>query len=452
MHAMEPNREVDTIVQARWVVPVEPPGTVLEDYAVVVDEGRIVALLPAGEARRRFNARARHELDRHLLIPGFVNAHTHAAMSLFKGLADDLPLMTWLQEHIWPAEARWVSEDFVRDGTRLACAEMLRGGTTCFNDMYFCPGEAARVTAQCGIRAVVGLIVLDLPTMWAGNAAEYLDKGMAVHDLVKDEPLVHTALAPHAPYTVSDGPLERIRMLADELDIPIHMHVHETASEVSEAVDASGERPLQRLERLELVCDRLVAVHMTQLEAEEIELLAHRGAHVVHCPESNLKLASGLCPAARLLEAGVNVAIGTDGAASNNDLNMLGETRVASLLAKGVARDAAAVPAETALRMATLGGARALGLDALIGSLEPGKAADMVAVDLVRVETQPTYHPISQLVYAASSHQVTDVWVAGRSVLRGRELITMNTGELAAIVDRWRPRIQSTDEHPEPGP
>ena len=446
---MEP---IDTLICARWIAPVSPFATVLEDHAIAVDAGRIVDLVETEQAERRYQPRVRHDLARSILIPGLVNAHTHAAMSLFKGLADDLPLMTWLNQHIWPAEQRWVSNAFVRDGTRLAIAEMIRGGTTCFNDMYFYPDEVARAASDAGMRAVAGLILIDFPTVWAGDADEYLSKGLEVHDRYRDDPLITTAFAPHAPYTVSDAPLERVRTLADELDIPVHIHLHETASEVSDSQSATGERPISRLDRLGLLCDRLIAVHMTQLERSEIEQVADRGVHVVHCPESNLKLASGFCPVAELLAAGANVALGTDGAASNNDLSMLGEMHTASLLGKAVASDATAISAHTTLEMATLRGARCLGLDSQVGSLEVGKEADVVAVDLSDVRTQPIYHPVSQLVYSASAQQVSDVWVGGRQLLHDRELLTMDLGEVSATAERWCARIgvQDADAVDEP--
>ncbi len=432
----------DLVVAARWVVPVEPAGAVLEDHAVAVRDGRILAVLPAAEARARYEAARWVERPRHLLIPGLVNAHTHAAMSLFRGLADDLPLMTWLQEHIWPAERQWVGPAFVREGSELAVAEMLRSGTTCFHDMYFFPDETARVAAAAGIRAVVGMIVIDFPTAWASGPDEYLEKGVALHDRYRDHPLVRTAFAPHAPYTVQAAVLERVGVMAEELDVPIHMHVHETAAEVRQSLEAHGERPLARLRALGLLGPRLVAVHMTQLEPEEIEACAEVGVHVAHCPESNLKLASGFCPVQRLLAAGVNVALGTDGAASNNDLDLVGEMRTAALLAKAVADDAAAVPAHRALAMATLHGARALGLEEEIGSLVPGKAADLVAVDLGELGAQPIYHPVSQLVYATSREQVSDVWVAGRPLLEEGRLLTLDEEALAARARSWQERIR----------
>ncbi len=433
--------KIDTLVEAAWIIPVEPDETVLEDHAIALLDGRITAILPQAEAKRRFQSESTISLPGHAIIPGLVNAHTHAAMSLFRGLADDLPLMRWLNDHIWPAEQKWVSDAFVREGTRLAVAEMIRGGTTCFNDMYFYPDEAARVASEGGMRVVVGLIVLDFPSVWASSADEYITKGIEVHDQFRNDPLVTTAFAPHAPYTVSDEPLERLRTYADELDIPIHMHVHESADEVAESVANSGERPLKRLERLGLLSNRLLAVHLTQLEKTEIEKLAAAGVNVAHCPESNLKLASGFCPVAALARAGVNVCVGTDGAASNNDLNMLAEMRTAALLAKGVSGDASAVPAHAALRMATLNGALALGLDAEIGSLEPGKAADLVALDLSQLETQPAHHPISQVVYSAGRDQVTDVWINGHRVLKSRQLVTLDGQQIAREARGWAERL-----------
>lgn len=435
-------RQIDLIIHARWVVPVEPAG-VLEHHCVAVHQGCIVALLPSADAEARYQAAETLRLSEHALIPGLINAHTHAAMSLLRGLADDLPLMKWLNQHIWPAEGAWVSPEFVHDGTELAIAEMLRGGVTCFNDMYFFPDETARVAARCGMRANVGLIVLDFPTAWASNADDYLHKGIALHDALRDEPLLSASFAPHAPYTVSDAPLQKIVTYAEELNLQIHMHVHETAEEVRQGLDKYGTRPLQRLKELGLLSPYLMAVHMTQLTDEEIAQVAQSGAHVLHCPESNLKLASGFCPVDKLIKAGANVAIGTDGAASNNDLDMFGEMRAAALLAKGVSGDATSVPAAQALRMATLNGARALGLEDKIGSLQAGKAADMTAVHLGAIETQPLYDPVSQLVYATGRHQVTDVWVAGQRLLHERKLTTLDERAILAKTTQWRDKISA---------
>ena len=442
LRAMTPT---ETLLHARWIIPVEPRGTVLEHHCLAIDEGRITAILPSSDARQTFQAQTTIELERHALVPGFVNAHTHAAMSLLRGIADDLPLMDWLQRHIWPAEQKWVNEQFVHDGTQLAIAEMLRSGTTCFSDMYFYPDVTARVSAAAGMRVCAGMILIDFPTVYAGNSDEYLAKGLAVHDEYRHHPLVHFSFAPHAPYTVSDEPLKRVQVLADELELPIHMHVHETAGEIADSLKAGGQRPLERLQQLGLLSPSLVAVHMTQLEEADIQRVADSGANVVHCPESNLKLASGFCPTQKLLDAGINVALGTDGAASNNDLDMLGEMRTAALLGKAVHADASALPAADVLQMATLNGARALGLADHIGSLAPGKWADIAAIDLGRLETQPLYDPVSQLIYAAVREQVSDVWVAGQHLLRKRELTQIDLADVMQRVRGWQQRISAFD-------
>jgi 5-methylthioadenosine/S-adenosylhomocysteine deaminase len=439
-------RDVDTLMHARWVIPVTADNPRLPHHSIAILDGRIVDILPTADALQQYSAQATFDYSGHALIPGLINAHTHAAMSLFRGLADDIALMDWLQNHIWPAEARWVNEEFVQTGTELAVAEMLRGGTTCFNDMYFFPDVTGRVARKAGIRACVGLIVVDFPTVWAANADEYLDKGIAVHDSFRNDDLITTCFAPHAPYTVSNAPLERIRSYAHEMDIPVTIHVHETAHEIDEAVQHSGMRPLQRLNEIGLVSPALIAVHMTQLEPTEIELLAASGSHVVHCPESNLKLASGFCPVSTLLQAGINVALGTDGAASNNDLDMFSEMRTAALLAKGVAGSPEALPAEDALRMATINGARALGLDARTGSLETGKEADIVAVNFDTIEATPVYDPVSHLVYSCGRDQVTDVWIAGRHVMKNRVLTQLDVTNVCRQAQAWSRKIELEDK------
>jgi 5-methylthioadenosine/S-adenosylhomocysteine deaminase len=438
--------QVDQLIHARWVIPVEPDGLVLEHHSVAITDGRISALLPTASAID--SIRAQHTVDcrQHALIPGLVNAHTHAAMSLFRGLADDLPLMTWLQQHIWPAEARFGDRQFVREGTRLAAYEMLRGGTTCFNDMYFFPDEAAATATEVGIRAVIGMIVIGFPTAWAQDTREYLRLGQQVHDRYRAHPLIHTAFAPHAPYTVDDAALTQIATLAEELDVPIHMHVHETRQEIEDSLQLHGVRPLARLQRLGLLSPRLLAVHMTQLEPAEIDLLAKAGVNIAHCPESNLKLASGMCPIADLLTAGVNCALGTDGAASNNDLDLIAEMRCAGLLAKAVAGDPCVLPARTALRLATLNGARALGLDQEFGSITIGKQADLVAVDFSDPRLHPVYDPISQIVYAAHRDNIGEVWVAGRHVVQHGNVVGVDPQQLVADATRWRDLIRAA--HP----
>ena len=431
----------DLVIFPRWIIPVEPEGVIYEQHAIVIRSGRILAILPAKQVTAQFQTKDNVELPSHVLIPGLINAHTHASMSLLRGLADDLPLRPWLQEHIWPTETRWMSPEFVRDGSELAVAEMLRCGTTCFNDMYYFPEITAEVARKIGIRACIGMIIVDSPTAWGSGPQEYMAKGISLRDQFKDDPLLSFAFAPHAPYSVAVRWLREVRTLADELDVPIQIHLHETIAEIEDSLQQYGQRPLARLAELGLLTPNLMAVHMTQLTDDEINELSGYGIHVIHCPESNLKLASGFCPVAKLLGAGINVAIGTDGAASNNDMDMIGEMRSASLLAKGLAGDAGALPAAVALRMATLNGARALGIDQEIGSLLPGKWADITAVDLSEPECQPLYNPLSQLVYAASRRQVSDVWVAGQHLLRGRELTRVDLPNVMVRAQQWRDRI-----------
>jgi 5-methylthioadenosine/S-adenosylhomocysteine deaminase len=433
--------QVDLIIEARWIIPVEPRSVIYENYSLVINEGKILDLLDSQQARYQYQAKLLQSLPEHALIPGLINCHTHAAMSLLSGIADDLPLMEWLQNHIWPAEQQWVSESFVRDGTDLAIAQMLRSGTTCFNDMYFFPEIVAQQVLKNGMRANIGLIVFDFPTIWAEDAEAYLAKGLALHEQLRHHALITTSFAPHAPYTVSDQPLQKLLSFANEMDLSIHMHVHETAFEVNQQWELSGETPLQRLDNLGLLSPAFMAVHMTQLTAEQIGFYAQTGGHIIHCPESNLKLASGFCPVAACLEAGINVALGTDGSASNNDLDMLGEMRTAALLAKAYAGNAAAVSATQALEMATINGAKALGLEQQIGSLQIGKAADIVAIDLSEIETQPIFHPIAQIVYAATRHQVSDVWVAGKQLLKNRQLTQIDLAELKQRVANWQQKL-----------
>jgi len=435
----------DLLIEAGWVVPVEPHGVVLADHAVAVAGGRILAVLPREQARARFAAAEVVSRPEAVLIPGLVNAHCHNPMTLLRGVADDLPLMTWLQEHIWPVEGQVIGPEFVADGIELAVAEMLRGGTTACAENYFFPDVQASTYSRLGFRALVGLPVIEFPTAWAKSQDEYFDKALEVHDNWRRDRLVRTCFAPHAPYTVSDASFERIRMLTDQLDLLVHCHVHETAHEAEESQRQNGMRQIARLDRLGLVSDRLIAVHMTQLTETEIALCAERGVSVAHCPESNLKLASGFCPVAKLQAAGVNLALGTDGCASNNDLDMFGEMRTAALLAKGVSGDASALDAASALRMATLGSARAMGLGEVVGSIEAGKQADLVLVDMDPLETQPMFHAISQLVYATGRHQVSDVWVAGEHLLKERVLTTLDEADILQRARHWRERIDAAD-------
>jgi 5-methylthioadenosine/S-adenosylhomocysteine deaminase len=432
---------IDLLLGARWVIPVEPPESALADHSVAVNAGRILEVLPTADAERRYAPAERVRLDSHALIPGLVNLHTHAAMTLMRGLADDLPLMNWLKDHIWPAEAKHASAEFVHDGTLLACAEMLRAGITCFNEMYFFPEAAARAAIEAGMRAALGIIALEFPTPYAADAGDYLAKGLAARDTLKEEPLLSFCMAPHAPYTVSDRTFSKIVTMAEELDLPIHIHLHETRHEIEESVAQFRARPLERLRALGVVGPRLIAVHAVHMNEPEIDLLARFGASVAHCPSSNLKLASGFAPIAAMLGRGINIGIGTDGAASNNRLDLFQEMRTAALLAKAVANDAEAMPARQALAAATIAGARALGLDAAIGSIAPGKFADLCAVAIEPPELAPCYDPVSHLVYSAGREHVTDVWVAGRPRVRNRALVKFDHASLNRRILLWQNKL-----------
>jgi 5-methylthioadenosine/S-adenosylhomocysteine deaminase len=433
-------RHVDLALAARWILPIEPQA-VLTDHVLLVDAGRIVAVASREEAARDYLPRESIELDRHVLMPGLVNAHTHTAMSLLRGIADDVPLATWLSDHIWPREAKFVSPEFVHDGVLLGAAEMLRGGTTTCSDMYFYPDAAARAYQAAGMRAVLGLPILDFPTPYASDGDAYLRAGLAARDAFKHAPRLSFMLAPHAPYTVGDATFEKIVVYSRQLDLPLQCHVQETKQELDDAIARDGHSPLARLDRLGATGAGFVAVHCVHLTDVDQALLAAQGCSVVHCPASNAKLASGIAPVAALLERGVNVAIGTDGPASNNRLDMFSEMRLASLLAKVSTGDAAALPAAMVLRMATLGGAKALSLDATIGSLEAGKQADVIAVDLSALDDAPVYDPVSHLVHVAARERVSDVWIAGERVVRDRRLTTVDEAMVAARAELWRGKL-----------
>ena len=431
----------DLVIEAGWIIPVEPHGIVLENHAVAIADGKIVALLPRDEMAARCAAGLTQQLGSHVLIPGLVNFHSHAAMTLVRGLADDLKLMNWLSNHIWPAEAKHATAQFVYDGTLLACAEMLRGGITCFNDMYFFPEMTARAALDAGMRAALGIIVIEFPTAYASDAQDYLSKGLAMRDELKHESTLSFCMAPHAPYTVSDKSFEQILTLSEQLQIPINTHLHETQDEIRESMVRFGVRPLARLEKLGLLGPNFIAVHAVHLEPAEIALLARLGCSVAHCPSSNLKLASGIAPVDRMLSSGINVGLGTDGAASNNRLDVFCEMRLAALLAKASSQNAETLPAHTALRMATLNAAQALGLERKIGSIEPGKSADLCAVNLDSIELSPCYDPASHLVYAAGREHVSDVWVAGKQLVGSGRVLHMDENGIKRKAAEWKSRI-----------
>jgi len=428
---------VDLLVYAGCLLPIIPSAMVYHDHAIAVRQGRIVGLCPRPEARQRYRASATCDLADQVVLPGLINAHGHAAMTLFKGMANDKPLKQWLQEDIWPAEQRWVDRRFVRDGAQLAIAEMLLSGTTCFSDMYFFPEAVADAAIDAGMRTQLAFPVLDFPTVWGRGPDHYLEQGCALYETYQDHPLIHVAFGPHAPYTVSRNVLERIAILADERQAPVQMHIHESADEVADAQHDQGTRPIAMLRDIGLLNSRMQCVHACHLNQHDIDQLAMTGSHVVHCPESNLKLASGMCPITSLLERGINVALGTDSAASNNDLDLFGELHTAALLAKGQSGNAAAVPAMQALELATINGARALGLEHCLGSLEIGKWADMIAVDLTDLRLQPVYHPESHLVYNQVAHRISHVWVGGEARVADYQLQTLDAAALTQRAAHW---------------
>jgi len=431
----------DLRIDAGWIVPIEPQGA-LRNHALIVTAHRVEAILPFDDADEAYAPRERVVLRDHVLMPGLVNAHTHAAMTLFRGLADDVPLKVWLEQEIWPREGKFVGPDFVYDGARLAAAEMLRGGVTCCNDMYFFPDATARAFVELGMRAMLGMPILDFPTAYAADADGYLNAGLAVRDAWKHEPCLTFSLAPHAPYTVSDATWTKIVVFARQLDLAIQTHIAETAEELTLSVQQHGLGPLARLHALGATGPAFIAIHGVHLGPDDIALLATHGGHVVHCPASNMKLGAGIAPVAALLAGGVNVALGTDGAASNNRLDLFAELRIAALLAKVATGDPSVLPARQALEVATLGGARALGLDEVIGSLVPGKLADVVAVDFSALDLSPCYDPVSHLVHAVGRDAVTDVWVAGRRIVSNRALATADEAAIAARARSWQERLQ----------
>jgi len=439
-------KQVDLVLSARWVMPIVPNGTLLEHHSVIVQAGKIIDICPIPVARESYQAAENIDLDEHVLIPGFVNLHTHAAMSLMRGLVDDVPLMPWLQEHIWPAEQKLVSPNFVHDGTLLACAEMLSGGVTTFNEMYLFSESTAEASLKIGMRANLGLVVLDFPTQYANDADSYIQQGLDARDRLRDEPSISFSFAPHAPYTVSDTTFQRIATLAEQVNIGVHTHLHETQDEIVQSEQTYGLRPLSRLANLGLLSPNLTLAHCVYLEDSEIKLLAEHGCSIAHCPSSNLKLASGIAPIAEYAKHGVNIGLGTDGAASNNRLDMFTEMRLAALLAKGQSGDATAISAHQALAMATINGAKALNLDDKIGSIEVGKLADLTAVRMSAVEMQPCFDPISHLVYVAGREHVSHVWVNGdlkyHKPAGGSGVFSnVEPHELTDIIAKWQTKV-----------
>ncbi|TDH72469.1 hypothetical protein CCR75_001265 [Bremia lactucae] len=443
-------QKVDLIIYAAHVIPVVPRGVVLSNHAVVVKSSRIVAVLPHDKAQQLFIGIEERHLPNHIVLPGLINLHTHSTMSLLRGLSDDKPLCNWLTEDIWPTEGKFVGPEFVKVGVTLAVAEMLRSGTTCCNEMYYFPDEMCEVLETTGFRGAVGLVVLDFPSPYGSGPADYFCKALpylekyasGCHDLIT------VTMAPHAPYTVSDEHLQTANVLARQHKVRVHMHLHETQRECEDSATQNRNsmschqsayklRPLANLKRMGLLSEHLICAHMTQLTAGEIEDIAQAGVHVAHCPSSNLKLASGLAPITAMLERGVNVGIGTDSAASNNSLDMFSEMKLAAILAKAETKKCSSVPAAEALQMATLNGARALGLENDIGSIEVGKRADVIAVDCDNIEMLPMYNPINHIVYVAGREHVSDVWINGKHLLANHKLMTIDEKALKMSVRKW---------------
>lgn len=434
---------VDQIIHAKWLITCESDNKILENHALIIKDGIITDILSSEQATLRYKANHTEHYTDHTVIPGFINAHTHIAMNYFRGLADDLALMDWLNNHIWPAERTFVDHEFVKEASLLAMAEMIRSGTTCFNDMYFFLQATAEAAEIAGMRAHIGITVIDFPTKWAQTTDEYFSKGVEFFEAYKNHDRIKTTLAPHAIYTVAEPTLLKVKELAEKYDLKINMHIHETDEEVNQSIAKTNLRPLRRLQNIGLVTPRLIAVHMAQINDEDLDIIQAGKPHIVHCPESNMKLASGTRAITDFQQRGLNVALGTDGAASNNDLNMIGEMRSAALLGKLETSNPTALSAVETLKLATLNGAKALGIDHITGSLTIGKAADFIAINLDEIETLPLYHPASQIVYAAARHQVSDVWVAGKQLMKNRKLLTLDEKAIKAKAVYWAKKIKT---------
>lgn len=432
---------IDFLVSSQYVITCEEENQVLKDHALAVAKGKIIDILPKEEAKKKYPETPIQSYDHHVLMPGFINSHTHLAMNIFRGLADDLDLLDWLNNYIWPAETKWVSNEFVYDATKLALAEMIRSGSICYNDMYFFPEATAKATIEAGLRGFIGMTVIDVPTQFAKTTDEYFDKALSFYDAYKNDPLITPTWAPHSTYTVSVANLEKVARYAKEQQLRINTHLQEAPEEMRNSYDLYQKRPLERLVEIGMVSPQLIAIHMTQINEADEKMLQEYRPNIVHCPESNLKLVCGVSPVDKLLKLGINVALGTDGAVSNNDLNMFGEMKMATLLSKLATSDPTSLPVETVLQMATLHGAKALGISDVTGSLAVNKSADFIAVKLDEIETMPLYHPISQLVYSAARQQVTDVWVKGKQLMKNRALLTLDEAEIKAKAHEWRSRI-----------
>lgn len=436
-------QSIDKLIHAKWLVTGNTSQRILENHCLVIQQGKIIAIEPSETVQSHYQANETLHYNEHAIMPGFINAHTHIGMNFFRGLGSDLALMDWLTQYIFPAEKKWLTHDFVKDASLFAMAEMIRSGTTCFNDMFYFPEATAEAAIISGMRAFIGMTVIEFPTAWASSTDEYFEKCDNFYKAYQNHPFITPTFAPHAPYTVSDQSFMRIRELANTYQLKINLHLHETRDEIEQSLKQFDKRPIQRLHDLNFLDENVLAVHASQLNEEDIDILTTTKTQIIHCPESNMKLASGICPIETLLASGLNVALGTDSVASNNDLDMFSEMRSATFLSKIATMSPISLNADTTLRLATLHGAKALGVEKQLGSLETGKSADFIAVCLNDIETLPVYDPIVQIVYASNRQQVSDVWVAGKHLMKNRQLLTLNETELKEKAQYWGKKIKT---------
>lgn len=436
---------VDYIIYADYVLPMDESLAVIKDGAIAVKGTKVLKVGTSQEIFKKYSPRAIINGSQHVVFPGLINTHTHAAMVYFRGIADDQPLKEWLENHIWPAENQWLSPEFISDAIELACLEMLKGGITTYNDMYFYEDAAGKATKRVGMRAVLGVGLLDFPTKSAGTTEEYFANAESFIKGWKGDNLITPCIAPHALYTCGPETLKRARKVADIYDIPIHIHLSETKWEAEEIMRRFGMSPVEYLESLGFLNERVLAAHCVWLTDLEIEILAKRRVGVSHCIESNLKLASGIAPVVRMLKAGVRVTFGTDGAGSNNDLNILSEMSTAAKLHKAVSGDPTALDAKTALLMATRWGAEVLGLGKVTGSIEEGKAADIVMADLNKPHLVPMYSIYSHIVYSMRPSDVEMVMVDGKIVVNDGKLTTTDESEILYKAKKWCEKISGCE-------
>jgi 5-methylthioadenosine/S-adenosylhomocysteine deaminase len=440
-----PNKKnASIIISASWIFTSNSEGQLLSDYSIVIENDKIIDLVPQDKVFDEYEANDTYQLTDHILIPGLINTHTHAAMSLFKGFADDLPLQDWLNDYIWPAEKEFINSSFVKDGSILALSEMIKSGVTTFNDMYFFPDATAEAVKELGVRSNIGLVVLDFPTNYATDPEDYLLKGFEFRDKWRNEELITTSIAPHAPYSVSDEAFTLINTYSEELSINIHTHLHETQWEIEDSIEKYGITPVQRLNNLGIIGPSLMAVHCVHLNDQDMATLAKNKVSIVHNPSSNMKLGSGISDIAKMLKQNLNISLGTDSSASNNRIDIMEEMRLAALLIKGSTKSPESFSANEAIKMATINGAKALGLESIIGSIEKNKKADLVAIDLNSIENQPIYNPLTTLVYSSSRSDVSYVWIDGEIKLKDKKLVKIDEERIIQLAKKWQRKLKKT--------